>query len=78
MPTNEIDHTGLKLEHDGSLIVIEVVAKAKTSNIYLVRDHVKGEPEIKAGGYFVSGEQLEVLIAGYESGLWMDTLVPFE
>lgn len=68
-----LDRTGVQLEHDDSLIVIEVVAKAKEENIYLLQDHVKGEPEMVGGGYFVTGVQLEVMITGYETGLWLDT-----
>ena len=74
MPINEIDHTGLTLENENSLVVIEVVSKAMNADVYLLRDHIKGSPEIKAGGYFVTGGQLDVMIIGYETGLWMDSL----
>lgn len=69
---SEIDRTGTMLEHEDSLVVIEVADRSTDGKLYLLRDHMKNDPLIVAGGYFVTCEQLEVMIIGYETGLWLD------
>ncbi len=71
---SEIDRRGLKLEHEQSLVVIEVVARSSDGLLYLLQDHMKTDPLIHTGGYFVTVEQLEVMILGYETGLWLENV----
>ena len=66
------NRTGTKLDNEQSPVEIEVMARAKDKNIYLLQTQVKNEPARAAGKYFVTGEQLEVMIVGYETGLWID------
>ena len=66
------NRTGTKLDNENSAVEIEVMDRAKDVNIYLLETHIKDEPELASGKYFVTGEQLEVMIVGYETGLWID------
>lgn len=72
MPTNTTpaDRTGHKIEPVDSLVVIEVIAKIKDVNVYVLQDHIKTDPTKKTGAYFVTGEQLEHMITAYETGEW--------
>ena len=69
---DENDRTGTKLDNENSPVEIEVLNRAKDVNIYLLQTQIKGESELSSGKYFVTGEQLEIMIVGYETGLWID------
>jgi len=69
-----IDRTGYKITADDSIVVIEVVGKTKSGNIYLLRNYIKDTPELKSGAYFVTAAQLEAMIIGYSTGLWLDNM----
>lgn len=72
MSNNMIDRTGAMLEHENALVVIEVVDRSRDGKMYLLRDHIKSDPLIVAGGYFVTAGHLEAMITGYETGLWIE------
>jgi len=68
------DRTGAKLERVDSLVITEVITKAKARNVYLLRDFIKDEPSMVSGGYFVTGEQLEEMIVDHETILPSNSL----
>ena len=74
----ETDRTGELLTNDDTIVVIEVVGKTKSGNVYLCQDYIKSSPELKSGAYFVTAKQLEVMIVGYGTGLWLDNLLDIE
>ena len=72
LDNQRIDRTGTKFEHESSLLVTEVVQQVKGSNLYLAQDHARSDPAAKSGAYFITDEQIEVMIIAYEAGLWID------
>lgn len=71
---DEKDRTGTTLDHDDSLIVIEVIQKAKDEDVYQMQNYVKGDRSIAAGPYLITTAQLEAMIVGYETGLWIEAV----
>ena len=71
---SEIDRTGMKLEIDARLVGTEVVSRSKDGKIYTLKDYVKSDPDMMSGIYFVSAEQLEIMIVGVETGFWLESV----
>lgn len=71
VPINAIDHTGETFEQEEGLVVLRVVEKLGDTGVYLVEHHIRGHPDSPSAQFFMTDEQLEIVIIGYETGVWL-------
>lgn len=64
------DRTGHKIEPMNGRLIIEVIARSADGDMYVLKDTIKGNPEMQTGAYFLSKEELEDTIVGFETGNW--------